>query len=319
MNTKKPTNQAFQPTKKPRTNLRVSPAPKTSAASPSGSHEQGADGERATSATGAAALVFASAGVSENAAAFARVEAEIAAVPLESVRTINVHVPSAVVLVLGKLPRLLALRDEMIRACPRQPLETIDKLRDYALAAAHAYARVLPRDGGETRLRTLLNEASPLRERMLASAGALVAFGLLDAEAVAVIRRGTGHLDTIQDLLSLGELLRQAGPEVVSKTPLVPADIERAIQLGELLLEALGQQREGTDGSNDRGEAEEQLAKAFELFRRAYEEYRRTINHIRWYEGDADEIAPSLAQSRRQGRRPQVDEPVIEPGDAESP
>lgn len=315
MSTKKPTKQAFQPIKTPRTPS----APKKSVALPDGPHEQGASGERAPSATDAATLVFAAAGTSEGAAAFARVAAEIAAVPLESVRAINVHVPSAVVLVLGKLPRLLALRDEMVKACPRQPLATIDKLRDYALAAAHAYARVLPRDGGETRLRTLLNEASLLRERMLASAGALVTFGLLDAGAVAAIRRGTGHLDTIQDLLSLGELFRQAGPDVVSKTPLVPADVERAIQLGELLLEALGQQREGTDGSNDRGEAEEQLAKAFELFRRAYEEYRRTINHIRWYEGDADEIAPPLAHSRRQGRRPRADEPVSEPDEAESP
>jgi hypothetical protein len=311
MNTEKPTREAFQPTKKPRTSLRAAAPRKQGVAPPDGASERARPND-------GAALALGRAGSSEGAASFARLEAEIVAVLRESVRPINVHVPSAAVLVLGTLPGLLALRDEILETCPCRPPEVIDKLRDYALAAAHAHARVLPYDGGETRVRTLLNEALPLRERLLASAEALVAFGLLDAGAVASIRRGTGHLDTAQDLLSLGEIFRRAGPALVAKTPLDAADVERASHLGDLLLEAIGQKRQGTDGSNDRGEAEEQLAQAFELLRRAYEECRRAVSYLRWHEGDADAIAPPLAHSRRRGRR-LVDGPGTEPDEDETP
>jgi hypothetical protein len=67
------------------------------------------------------------------------------------------------------------------------------------------------------------------------------------------------------------------------------------------VLEALGQNQQGTDGAGDRGEAEDDLGKAFELMRRAYEECRRSVSTLRWFEGDADAIAPPLAHSRRRG------------------
>ncbi|HEU4407405.1 MAG TPA: hypothetical protein VFS43_19210 [Polyangiaceae bacterium] len=315
-----PPKAAAPPAKKARARPKAGRAPKEGAgatrrAPKGGDGDEGGEGEPAGPGEGAAALVLADGGSTERAAAYARVEAEIKAVPRESLRPINVHVPSAVALVLGTLPRLLALRDEILATFPMHPPETIDRLRDYALAAAHAYVRALPRGGGEKRLRALVNEAGPLRERLLVSAEALVIFGLLDATRVAIIRRGTGHLDMAQDLLALAALFREAGPALVAKTPLTPAEVERAAQLGELVLEALGQHQQGTDGEGAPGEAEEHLGKAFELMRRAYDECRRSVNTLRWNEGDADEIAPPLAHSRRRGRRAQADEPgPVDPG-----
>ncbi|HEU4411391.1 MAG TPA: hypothetical protein VFS43_39435 [Polyangiaceae bacterium] len=317
-------NQLSKATPKPATKARDRPkagrAPKKGAgatrrAPKGGDGDEGGEGEPAGPGEGAATLVLADGGSTERAAAYARVEAEIKAVPLASVRPINVHVPSAVVLVLGTLPRLLALRDQILEDYPKHPPETIGRLRDYALAAAHAYAQALPYDGGQTRLRALVSEAGPLRERLLASAEVLVTFGLLDGGAVAIIRRGTGHLDTAQDLLSLGVLFRRAGPALVAKTPLTPADVERATVLGELLLEALGQYREGTDGAGEPSEARARVGQAFELLRRAYEECRHVVTILRWYEGDADDIVPPLAHSRRRARRPPVAEPApADPG-----
>jgi hypothetical protein len=301
-----PANEPFKPSKKPRTNLaspREGAATKAPATPNNGAASDGGDDDDPAIKT-------------EGAAAFARRRAEIEAVPSGQVRRSNVYVPAAVALVLGKLPKLLSLRDEM-RVLPGRPSDALDKLRDYALAAAYAYARALPRDEGQAELHTLLIEAGPLRERLLASAEALVTFGLLDAKTVAKIRRGTGHLDTAQDLMALGALFLEAGPALISKTALTPADVERAAQLGELLIEALGQYQQGTDGSGGPGEAERLLAKAYELFFRAYDQCRRAVIYLRWYDGDADDFAPSLARSRRRGRRTPAHEPGAEPEPAE--
>ncbi len=234
-------------------------------------------------------------------AAFTRVRADIDALPRDETRRLNVHVPTAVSVALGALPRLRALRDEM-RALPGHPADTLVKLRDYALAAAYAHVLTLPGDEGETSLRALLNEAMPLRERLLLGAEALAQFGLVDRVRVAAIRRGAGHLDAAQDLTALGAVFREAWPRVAAKTPLTLPEIERGAELGALLLEALGQRKQGTDGSADPGEAHERLAKAYELLFRTYDECRRAVQYLRWHQGDAATIAPSLQQGRRRER-----------------
>jgi hypothetical protein len=258
----------------------------------------------------------------DSGAAFARVRPEIDALPREQVRRINLYVPAAVTLVLGVLPRLLSLREQMKKDLPNHPADALDKLRDYALALYHAHILTLPRDKVETHLRTLLSEAMPLRERLLRSAELLADFGLVDAKRVAAIRRGAGHIDAANDLLALGILLRKAWPALAGKTPLTLDEVGRAEDLGVLLIEALGQRQLGTDGSADPREAEVRRAKAYTLFFRAYDECRRAVIYLRWREGDADQIAPSLLQARGRRRRGQVDElagPARVEGRDESP
>jgi hypothetical protein len=291
-------NKAFRPTKKPRTSLSAGPAPKKEAPT--------------------RAPADAAAGSDEGVVALARIRAEINALPLEETRRITVHVPSASMLALGALPKMRAFREAMIAELVSPPLEALDKLHDYAQAAAHAHACLLLQDDGETRVRALLAEASPMRERLLLSAELLANFGLLDGRIVADIRRGTGRLDTAQDLSALATLFLGVWPTIASKTPFTRADVERAAELGGLLLEALGRQQQRTDGSDEPGELEAQLAKAYELFRRAYEACRHAIVYVRRNEGDADTIAPPLGQSRRRTRRAGADEPTpIEPAPAE--
>ncbi|MCU0684469.1 MAG: hypothetical protein MUF34_19870 [Polyangiaceae bacterium] len=219
------------------------------------------------------------------------------------------NVPAAAMLALGALPKMMALREAMVAELTNPPLDALDKLEDYALVAARAHARALPKADGETNLRALLNEAGPLRERLLLNAGSLASFGLLDAANVASIRQGTGHLDMAQDLSALGMLYLDAWPSLASKTPFERVELERAIALGGLLLKALGRRQQGTDGSGDPVEADEQLAKAYELFRRAYEACRHAIVYLRRNHGDADDIAPPLGHSRRRARAKPAEEP----------
>lgn len=306
--------EAFRPARKPRTSLSSARAPKKAASSGRTSPSTAKGGESAEEDAGDE-----SAPHDEGAAAFARVRVEIEAVPREQVRRLSIYVPNATVLVLGALPKLLALRDAMRATFLAPPFPLLDKLRDYALAAAYAHSRVLPRDAGETHLRALVNEATPLRERLLSSAETLTKFDLLDARQVAAIRQGTGHVNTAQGLSALAALFREAGPAVVSKTALTKADLKRAGELSTRLLDALGQRQSGADGSGDPGEADDRLGKAYELLARAYGECRRVVAFLRWHEGDADLIAPPLGHSRRRGRRPQVDEPDAPEPDPSAP
>jgi hypothetical protein len=315
---KQPPPEASAPAKKPRTGHQAARAPKK--------------GQRPARRAPAAAL-GSEGGASEgdpgddepaplteaHDRAYAHVRAEIVALPRDEVRRITVHVPAAAMLALGALPRMRAFREAMIAELVNPPLEALDKLHDYALAAARAHAYLVLRDDGENTLRALLDEAVPLRERLLLGAELLAAVGLLDAKKVAIIRQGSGRLDTAQDLSALAALFLGAWPAVASKIPFSRADVERAAELGDRLIEALGRQKQRTDGSGEPGELEEQLGKAYELFRRAYQLCRRAITFLRFDEGDADEIAPPLGQSRRRGRRSEVDEPEGDEPNAPEP
>ncbi len=299
--TKRPANEDFKPSKKARTGLALpaekggaAPRPAASAARarPSAGDEK-ADRE-ADEADEASAV---------GAAAFARVRADIEALPAEQARRINVYVPTAVAIALGVLPKLSTLREAML-ALPGGAAG-LDKLQDYALAALYAHALTLPFGEGDTRLRALLAEAAPLRERLLASAELLARFGLFDATHVAAIRNGTGYLDTAQDLTALASLFLSSWAEIGAKTPLTLDEIERAEKLGPLLVVAFGRRLQGTDGAGDPSEAHERLVRAYTLFFNAYDHCRRAVTFLRWGEGDVGDFAPTLKQSqRRRGGAP---------------
>jgi hypothetical protein len=139
--------------------------------------------------------------------------------------------------------------------------------------------------------------------------------GDLDAEAVANIRRGTGHLDSANDLAQLPLLFRGARDKLAGRTPVTEAELDRAAELSNEIIEALGQRRVGTDGAALPSKEEEERLKSFWLFHGVYEESRRAMTWVRWHEGDADLLVPSLFAGRR--RRSSSGGPGDEPEPAE--
>ena len=73
-------------------------------------------------------------------AAYLRRLEEINAVPDSALVPINISIPTAVTTVLGSLPKIRAMRDQLA-GMPGFDLEAFDKLEDYTLAVAHAQAR----------------------------------------------------------------------------------------------------------------------------------------------------------------------------------
>jgi hypothetical protein len=238
------------------------------------------------------------------AAAYQRVAAEINALPAERVGAVGFEVSTAVSTVLGAAARIAGLRPEIVSRLPKHPLDGIDQLTDYALAAQYAYLQSFgTQAAGADRVRELVDEATPLRQRLLAVAEMLASLGLVDASRIAEIRSGTGHIDTANDLIALAATFANDWAKLSNKVPLERAEVDRAAVLGTELLVALGARKIGPDNEPDAKGWTDRKQRALRLMLDAYDDARQAVTYLRWKDGDADSYTPSLFAHRRRPAR----------------
>ncbi|MGK4005018.1 hypothetical protein WMF31_20495 [Sorangium sp. So ce1036] len=239
-------------------------------------------------------------------AAYGRVEPKLLELGPDDLVTVYVEVPKAVSSVLGALPHLREMRDEIVRDLPNHPIETLDELEDYALAAWYADL-LYSTPASELDTKKLTEDAAGLREGLLVAAEALAYRDLLDKQRVADIRKGKGHADLASDLIALAELFRGSWDKVRAKTAVEDVELERAADLGVRLLAALAAKPgKGSSAAPKITDAADRRARAISLVARAYEECRRAVAYLRWHEGGDGDLAPSLLQKPR-GRRPNAE------------
>jgi hypothetical protein len=231
--------------------------------------------------------------------AFAKIEAELAALTPEELTPITVEIPAAVTAVLAAAPKILAYRDAIVEQLPLHPIEQVDELETYAQAAYYAHLLHNYANGSPEAAKALIDEAQKLREDLLVAAEALAHRGMLDADAVAGIRKGHGHADTAGDLTALAQLFHASWSKVSSKTAVEKTEVDRAAELGPAVMIAIAVRKSGAKSMDTEG----QRARAFTLLARAYESCRRALAYLRWMESDSDSIAPSLFK-KRAGRKP---------------
>jgi len=231
--------------------------------------------------------------IDEAQASFEKIRPRLATLGSEELIPINIDIIAAASIALGTYERLRALRPRVVEQLPKHDLALLDELPTYAMAAWYAHAISTPPTDNGDRARRLLEEAIPLRDGLMVAAEALAHRGLLDAERVAEIRGGNGHLDRATDLVTLAALLRQNWAEVKHRTAIDRAEVERAASLGGKLLMVLGE-RGLADKNGSSVERRDQRARAFTLFMRAYDHCRQAGVYVRWKEDDADDFAPSL-------------------------
>ena len=231
--------------------------------------------------------------------AFAKIEPELAALTPEELTPITVDIAAAVTAVLAAAPKILAHRDAIVEQLPLHPIEQIDELATYAQAAYYAHLLHSYANGSPEAAKALIDEAQKLREDLLVAAEALAHRGMLDADAVAGIRKGHGHADTAGDLTALAALFKASWSKVSSKTAVERTEVDRAEELGPAVMIAIAVRKSGAKSTDTEG----QRARAFTLLARAYESCRRALFYLRWMESDTDTIAPSLFK-KRAGRKP---------------
>jgi hypothetical protein len=229
------------------------------------------------------------------AAAFAAIQPEMLELLPENLAKINIDIPQAVSIALGVLPGLAFLRPT-IAELPDFKIDHFDKLETYALGAWYAHLLALPPASASNPLQPLLEEATKLRANLLSDAEALATRGHLDPEAVQVIRAGHGQVDTANDLVALSALMGSKWDEIATKTAATAEEVHRAGDLGPLLLAALGVREHSATATP--AEAADRKVRAFTLFTVAYDQLRRAMLYLRWNEGDADLLAPSLYKGR---------------------
>ncbi len=250
----------------------------------------------------------------ESKVAFEAMRAELMALRPEELYSVNVDIPRAASIALGAETFIRAYAEEIEELLPQHDMSGLEKLRSYALGAVYAHLQSQPvsKNGDVV---TLFEEASQLRAELLVAADALAYAGLVDADRVAQIRSGQGQLDTAADLLGLGTLFAASWDVLASKTAVERAKVDRASKLGVDLLAALGEK--GHSGSQGTPESIDLRNRAFTLLVNAYDSCKRALTYVRWYEGDADTIAPTLYQRSR--KRPAAPVVVPEPTPAAPP
>jgi hypothetical protein len=232
--------------------------------------------------------------------AYDAVADEIASVDAESLVPISVDIPHAVGIVLGAADRLQSLTDQM-RALPGFDLDAVLRIRTYAAACLHAHLVATRRRRSDPTLSAARAEGAKLRADLLKSAELLAHFGVFDAQRVATIRSGTGHVDMANDLVELAEVYRERWSTAQAMAPVSREMVDRAAVLGLELHARLGARR-GSEGNRKfAAHSQSTRIRAFTLLVRMYAQCRRAVAYLRWTQGDAESIAPSHFIKRRRG------------------
>jgi hypothetical protein len=215
----------------------------------------------------------------------------------DDLTTANVDIPKAVTTVLAALPKIRALRPQVMEMTQRYDLERFDKLEAYTLAVAYANSLFLAASQPPESIDALADEAASLRALLVAETTTLAQRRIIDGQRLKDLRGAHGRHNLAVDLFTLASVVRKVWPAIVGKTSLHIAEIDLAETLADKLLTAVGLVEHGPVIV---AMAAENRRRAFTLFIKAYDSARRVVHFLRWNEGDADDIAPSLhAKSAR--------------------
>lgn len=144
-------------------------------------------------------------------------------------------------------------------------------------------------------------EAVTVRDTLYTDAIALARRRLLEEDRVAKLRSNAGYKNIAFDVLGLVALLREHWAAIQNKTAVQSEELEAAERLADRLITAVGLREQGPVSLTVAVAAR---LRAYTLFVRSYDEARRAVQYLRWHQGDADTIAPSLYAGRSNGRRP---------------
>lgn len=230
----------------------------------------------------------------------------------------TVDIMSAVSVVLGAWPRLLALRPEIERHLPLFNLARFDQLEQYAKALHHANALFRMATTPKHTLADRASELTVIRDRLLTDAQSLANYGLLDPESLKQCKTAPGYKALASDIAVLLTVFKERWLSIKQRTPVTVELLNDANDRAEELLEAVAVRDQAPVTA---GEASERRRRAFTIFARAYKDAQRAVAYLRADFDDAEEIAPSIFTNRPKRRADEDDDAPEsgEPSAQESP
>jgi hypothetical protein len=226
--------------------------------------------------------------------AYRRLQSELEAIPSDQLEPIRYDGVEPVVTVLGVAATVKQHREEVRMQIGEAAAVHIDQLEDAVRAFGHAQAQYLVlRHGVDTT--KMVEELSQQRRVLLAETRSLVSQKKLPASVMAELVGGVGQKALCMDVLQLVAGFRAEWASVSSITPVTEAELDHVEALANALATTLGENEYAMSPASPSAELR---ARAYTFFIRTYDEVRRAIAFVRWDEGDADSIAPSLAAGR---------------------
>jgi len=238
--------------------------------------------------------------------AFERVKGELLALRTEELVQVSLDISAAVATVLGVVPEVRALREQVVKELPAFDIERFDRLEDYALALSYAQARFLSATEGPSDLEPVASEAAKLREKLLAEAKALVHHNIVSQAQLSQLKGANGYKNVATDVMVLANLLQTVLPQIQGKSLTTGEDLERASRVATRLLRIVGMREQGPVQI---AEATELRLRAYTRLIQSYEAVRRAVTYLRGTKEDADSITPSLHPGRprqRKGSEPEL-------------
>ncbi len=232
--------------------------------------------------------------------AFARHLEALRAIDASALATMNLDVPTAALTVHAHLPAIRALRDSIVREMPGYDIARFDALESVTQAMSFAHARYLVAAAPSPILPQLSAEAIALRDQLDAELVVLARRKLVDASRLGELKGPVGYKNVAYDLMALAALVRESWGAIHGKCAIEPGDVERAERLAHELLVAVAERDGKPAAAADAGRDRQ---RAWTLFTSTYDHVRRVVWFLRWDEGDADAIAPSLYAGRGGRRR----------------
>jgi hypothetical protein len=146
---------------------------------------------------------------------------------------------------------------------------------------------------------------------LMTDADALANRKLIDPARLTPARDVQGYQALVRSTLLVAFVLREHWSRIEEHTPLTESDLDRAESIAQRLSAALGDRDNGVL----RAPAAELRTRAVSKLVRHYEELRRMMTFVRWYQDDVDSITPSLWAAR--GRKSRSQSRGTEPGGTE--
>lgn len=226
---------------------------------------------------------------------YKRLLPELGGLPPDDIVEVNIDIPTAVATVFGVLPQLSAYRNTITQVIPGFDIARFDQLEDYTMALSYASTvhatASRPVDG----LAELNEEGTKLRGTLQGDILTLVSRGLINPSTIKNYSGLSGYKNVASDLQIQGQILKDHWATIEGKCATTLAEVEQGLKVAAHLLRLAGLKEQSPVVV---AAAADMRKRAFTLFTRAYDEARRAIIFLRWHEGDADTIAPSLYAGR---------------------
>ena len=241
-------------------------------------------------------------------AALDRMRPILEVMPPEEVVQVALDPTRSASVVVGSLPCIEKLRAALVAQFGDSAVAFLDELPIIAYATTQADIELTAADSASD-LSDRFAQVTEDHQLLLTDAEALANRKLLDRARVDAGRPAQGYRAKTKSTLVLIALLRDEWDAVKGCTPLtleVLATIEGRTQAS---LKVLDEREQGST----RLPAEELRTRALSRLVRTYGEIQRMLTYVRWWEGDAEAIAPSLWAGRRKASTPVIEQVVVAP------